>query len=159
MTVTITLENESSESAESVNIAPFNRSNWTLTDTDVEAGAISSTEYKVAGDSTDYPLVRRMSVRKTTCFHPGHENDKMDGRRYRAVVYTTAKIEDDVANTVQYVPVSFEVAINHGGSVIMDPDTSLDMLLSTVALLYPSVSTGDPAVTTINKLALGATEI
>jgi hypothetical protein len=160
MTITWTLENESSETPEAVDIAPFARSAWVKTDAEGTDGALTATEHRVAGDSPEYPLVRTVQVRSAKIFHPAQaKGAAVNGRQYSVKIHSTQKVEDSVSGIVAYVPIATQVAIIHGGGTIVNAADVLQMLLSTVAELYDSVTTGTPDSVVIGKLALGASDI
>jgi hypothetical protein len=160
MAITRTLQNASSESAESVNIAPFDRDAWVETDTDSSnRGVIAFMEHRVSGDDPEYPLVRRVEIRSANLYHPGRDFESQRGRKYTITVFSTQKIEDSVSGLVSYMPVQTTVQIAHAGTTILNAADVLDMLLSTAAELYDSVDTGTPDSAVISKLALGAVNI
>lgn len=160
MAITVSLENKPSTTAESVNVKPFSRTGWTqVTPTDVPAN-VSMTESKMLGDNPLYPLTRQVTVREAKLYHPGQKaKDAVVGRRYSVATFTTLKTEDSVSGLVQYQPVQLTVSAAIGGQIIQLPADVLNMLLSTAAELWDSVTTGTPDGVPMAKLALGATEI
>lgn len=160
MTITRTLENMSSESAESVDILPFARTAWVTTDAEANANAITAMESKVSGETPEFPLIRQVEIRKARVFHPSQEGTTpLTGRRYSVTIHTTQKVEDSVSGLVTFVPVQTQVSIAHGGSTILNSADVLQFLLSTVAELYNSVTDGTPDNVAMAKLALGASDI
>lgn len=158
MTITRTLQNAPSETAESVDITPFNRSSWTITDTDARGNAISTTESRITGEDPEYPLVKRAEIRPLNLFHPGHEQEVFSGRKFVLTVFSTVKVEDSVSGLVTHFPYQFEIGIGYPGPTILTPSDALQFLLSVVSEVYDSVTTGAPDTTVINKIALGATD-
>lgn len=161
MALTRTLQNESAETPESVNIAPFNRSNWVETDgsdLDRQSNVLAAVEHRVAGDDPELPLIRQVVIRTINVSHPAMDKS-IKGRAYDVTIYSTQRIDDTVSGLVSYVPVSTNVRIAHGGATILNYADVLQQLLSTVAELYDSVTTGTPDSGVMAKLALGAADI
>lgn len=158
MAITNTLQNLSSESAESVDIKPFSRSGWVeMTGVIPPNGATSFTQSKIAGDDELYPLIKQVTMRPTKVFHPDHPQRRYDGFRRSVAVYSTVKREDSVTGLIEYDPFGVDIAILSKGPVILDTTDALDFVLSVAAELYDSVTTGDVDTAAFAKLALGAT--
>lgn len=162
MTTTRTLQNLSSETAESVNIKPFDRDGWVSVSRQKPGSnrqPLAYVEMRIAGADPEYPLVMIREVREANIYHPaGGASAISKGRHYEVAVHTTQKIEDSVSGLDIFVPVTTIVAIKHGGSTILNPADVLDQVLSTVAELYDSVSSGDVDTAAISRLALGDIE-
>jgi len=159
MTTTYTLLNQSAEADESVITKPFNRAAWGTRTASVPAGIFGQTVNVVAGEEIGYPLLRVVTIKPAQVFHPDQAGAKMAGRRYELTIHTAVMKSDDVSGLSSFIPVSAQIAINHGGNEIIAPEDTLDLLLSAIAQFYPSVSAGDPSLTNINRLAQGATNL
>lgn len=159
MAVTRAFLNESTETAESVNIKPFDRASWSEIDANVFDNAITSYEHRIIGQEPEYPLVRRTAVRNATVFHPDYQDMKMSGRNRTVEIHTVMKYEDTTIGVTRYIPYRFTVGIASGDVAMPLPAEALQMLLSTCAELWDSVTTGTPDTAVMNKLAVGSADL
>lgn len=160
MTTTWTLQNLSAESAESLNVKPFNRTAWAESGRESIPGGGLIVEHRVAGDSPTHPLVRRSINRPTQVFHPalGRSTAKR-GRAIRVEVYSNVKVDDTVLGPMGHEIVEFAVEVKHTGATLPDYQDALQMLMSTLAELYDSVTTGTPDYTVMSRVATGSAEL
>jgi hypothetical protein len=160
MTITYALQNLSSETAESVNIKPFDRSGFSQMETDLRPNELYATEYRSAGDVPEYPLIQRVSVKNVNkVFHPDAPNGAMNGKLFQVATFSHVRRENDVSGDVLDYPIIVETRIIMGGGVILDAADVLDFVLTHNSALYPSVSSGTPATGNISLLAIGGTKL
>jgi hypothetical protein len=159
MAVTITTNNLSGEAPVAVNIAPFDTTAFVEVDSDSPLYD-SSTQYRVAGDNPSYPLHIAVGNKKVKIFHPADgETKKYDGRLYEVVVHSDHTVDDSVAGRVGILPLTIRVQIQQAGAVIHNTDDVLQLILSTVSLLWASVGAGVPNEGRLQAISLGQTEI
>jgi hypothetical protein len=158
MTITRTLENASSESAETVNLTPFTRNGWIERERSTRGGGFVI-EARQAGDTPEYPLSRVVTARPAKVFHPSTPDTKHDGVMVAVDVYSTIKVEDSLSGLTGHTPLRTTIQIAWAGGTLVLPYDALQQLLSTVAELYDSVLAGDPGDVVINRIAQGSADL
>lgn len=160
MAIQRNIQNLSTEATEAVNIAPFNRAAWAVTSTTPPQGALSFTESRRAGETPEFPLVKRVSIRPARVWHPAtSEANALPGKRYSVDVHTTCLVVNDVSGEELHLPVAAGIHVTFAGNQILDTADTLKFILSAVAELYNSVTAGVPESVSLGNLGLGITNI
>lgn len=160
MANTYALMNLSGQSAESVNIKPFDRSAFVEVDTQLLQGESQASEYRQAGEDPEFPLVSRFSTRNVArVSHPYTDSITMPGRLFQHATATHIQKENSVSGLIKNYPVLFKTQLFVGGGVILDSADVLDYILTHTSAYYPSVSTGTPSPSNLALMAMGGTKL
>jgi hypothetical protein len=161
MAITRTLENAGTATLEQLGIIPFDRSGWVLMsdETDTKTG-IRRVIHKQNGDTPEYPLVRIVTRRPATVFHPDYKGVE-EHTGYKTIIahYTVIRVEDSVSGAIKMVPYGVEHSFMHGSPVLLDSSDAFLFSDSAYADLWTDITAGVRNESIWNQLALGNVEI